>query len=34
MVATAFTGMDTGVLADDGRVGEVVGFFGELVPVG
>ncbi len=30
---TAITGMDTGVLADDGRVGEVVGFFGELAPV-
>jgi hypothetical protein len=29
---TAITGMDTGVLADDGRVGEVVGFFGELAP--
>ena len=27
---TAVTGLDTGVLADDGRVGEVVGFFGEL----
>jgi hypothetical protein len=32
--ATAVTGMDTGVLADDGRVGEVVGFFGELAPLG
>ena len=32
--ATAITGMDTGVLADDGRVGEVVGFFGELAPIG
>lgn len=32
--ATAITGMDTGVLADDGRVGEVVGFFGELAPLG
>jgi hypothetical protein len=30
---TAVTGMDTGVLADDGRVGEVVGFFGELAPL-
>jgi hypothetical protein len=32
--ATAVTGMDTGVLADDGRVAEVVGFFGELAPLG
>jgi hypothetical protein len=32
--ATAITGMDTGVLADDGRVGEVVGYFGELAPLG
>ena len=31
--ATAITGLDTGVLADDGRVGEVVGFFGELAPL-
>ena len=31
--ATAVTGMDTGVLADDGRVGEVVGFFGDLAPL-
>jgi hypothetical protein len=30
---TAVTGMDTGVLADDGRVGEVVGFFGDLAPL-
>ncbi len=28
----ALTGLDTGVLADDGRVGDVVGFFGELGP--
>jgi len=26
----AMTGLDTGVLAPDGRVGQVVGFFGEL----
>ena len=30
---TVITGMDTGMLADDGRVGEVVGFFGELAPL-
>jgi|1186.fasta_scaffold384238_2 hypothetical protein len=30
---TAVTGIDTGVLADDGRVGDVVGFFGELAPL-
>jgi hypothetical protein len=29
----AVTGLDTGMLADDGRVGEVVGFFGELTPL-
>jgi len=28
----AATGMDTGDLAADGRVGQVVGFFGELAP--
>lgn len=28
----ATTGRDTGVLAPDGRVGQVVGFFGELAP--
>jgi hypothetical protein len=26
------TGTDTGELAADGRAGQVVGFFGELVP--
>ena len=30
--AVATTGLDTGVLAVDGRVGQVVGFFGELLP--
>ena len=30
--AVATTGLDTGVLAPDGRVGQVVGFFGELAP--
>jgi hypothetical protein len=29
---TAMTGLDTGVLTEDGRVGDVVGFFGELPP--
>ena len=28
--AVVLTGLDTGVLAADGRVGQVVGFFGEL----
>src|SRR4051812_44031709 len=28
--STAVTGLDTGILAGDGRVGDVVGFFGEL----
>lgn len=28
----AVTGLDTGALAPDGRVGQVVGFFGELPP--
>lgn len=32
--APAVTGMDTGVLAEDGRVGDVTGFFGELAPLG
>ena len=31
--AVATTGTDTGVLAADGRVGQVVGFFGELQPL-
>lgn len=26
------SGLDTGVLADDGRVGQVTGFFGDLSP--
>lgn len=30
--AVAVTGLDTGVLSPDGRVGQVVGFFGELAP--
>ena len=30
--AVAVTGLDTGVLAADGRVDQVVGFFGELAP--
>ncbi len=31
--AVAVTGMDTGAVAEDGRIGQVVGFFGELVPL-
>jgi hypothetical protein len=31
--STAVTGLDTGILASDGRVGDVVGFFGELAPL-
>ena len=32
--AVAATGIDVGELAPDGRVGQVVGFFGDLQPVG
>ena len=31
--STAVTGLDIGILASDGRIGDVVGFFGELTPL-